>query len=210
MKYAAVFCTAFCLVLHCEAEELSGPSEVLLKDDFERAELGKEWTVQTGNWSIIEGHLRGSEIEADNHSAAARRVLETTDASYELRFRFQENTRAFHFGFDPTRGSLDKKGHLFSVIVDPAGFKLLKHLDKNRPEEDPNEVLGLVTHGITANQWYTLRVTTRGTSVEATVEGVGTLSASHPTFSVPKPTLVFRVIGEGVDIDDLKVSALQD
>lgn len=31
------------------------------------------------------------------------------------------------------------------------------------------------------------------------------LKASHPTFHVATPTLVFRCIGDGIEVDDIKV-----
>lgn len=189
----------------CFSADPPANSEQVIDDNFEREGLGKGWTVQTGSWTIRDGALHGSEIPADKHSAAARRVIETGDAVYELRFRLSEGAKGFHFGFDPKRGTLDKKGHLFSVMVDPNGWKILKHVDKAKPKEDPNEILAKATHSFQPGEWYSLRVTTWSTTVKAAIEGLEPLSANHPTFAVPKPTLVFRVIGDGVDIDDLKV-----
>ena len=203
-----IFALAFLSSL-CFGETPQTASPPLVTDSFEREELGKGWTTQTGSWEIVDGALRGTEIKADKHSAAARRVVETKDAVYTLRFRLSEGARGFHFGFDPKRGSLDKKGHLFSVIVDTKGWKILKHVDKNRREEDPNEILATDPHAFEPGKWYDLHLTTIGTSVTAKISGLEPLQAEHPTFSVPKPTLVFRVIGDAVDIDDIQVSAIE-
>ncbi|MFT5030528.1 MAG: hypothetical protein ACI9VS_002983, partial [Candidatus Binatia bacterium] len=54
----------------------------LLVDDFNRAELGKGWHVNTGEWKIVDGVLCVKEIKADKHSAAARRAIVTQDAVY--------------------------------------------------------------------------------------------------------------------------------
>ena len=110
-------------------------------DDFNRAELGKGWHVNTGEWKIVDGVLRVKEIKADKHSAAARRAIVTQDAVYEFRFRFVSEGKGFHFGFDPAPGELKKKGHLFSVIVAPDSWRIIKHIDKAKPKEDPNEIL---------------------------------------------------------------------
>lgn len=191
-------------------------SEVLIDESFEGAELGKGWSVQTGAWTVSDGVLHAAEIAADQHAAAARRVVETGNAVYQLKFRLTDDLKAFHFGFDPKRGELDKKGHLFSVVIEPGQWKILKHVDKSRPNEDPNQVLASADHSFAAGQWFTLRVTTRGTTVKAAIEvdaeaGAGDvpapLSADHPTFAVRKPALVFRAIGDGVDIDEVKVWA---
>ncbi len=180
-------------------------SELIIDDAFDRETTGKGWAIQTGSWTIKDGVLHGAEIAADKHSAAARRVIVTGDAVYEMKFRFTGEGKAFHFGFDPLRGSLDKRGHLFSVIVSPKDWKIIKHVDKNKPKEDPNEVLASAKSAFEIDTWYHLRVTTSETSVNAKIKGVEPLEATHPTFSVKKPTLVFRAIGDGIEIDDLRV-----
>lgn len=202
--------TLVCLLfVFCPLDAFSGNppanSDLALEDSFDRDELGEGWKVNNGDWQIVNGSLRGSEIAAQNHAAALRHVLPTSNAVYQMRFRLSEKTRAFHFGFDPARGELDKKGHLFSVIIEPGKWKVLKHLDKNRRNEDPNEVLAQADTEFIRGQWYTLRVTTWANYVTARVEGKQPLKASHPTFGVSKPTLVFRCLGEGLQIDDLHV-----
>lgn len=180
-------------------------SDVALDESFDKAELGKGWSINTGEWKIVDGVLKAREIASEKHSAAARRVVETQNAVYELRFRFVGEGKAFHFGFDPAPGELKKKGHLFSVIVTPESWKILKHVDKARPKEDPNETLGEQKTPFKSGEWYTLRVTTWDKYVTAKVAGKETLKVSHPTFGVKKPTLVFRCLGDGVEIDDIKV-----
>lgn len=187
------------------AGEQPANSDVAVNESFDRSELGKEWHVNTGEWKIVDGVLRAREIADEKHSAAARRTVETKNAVYELKFRFTGDAKAFHFGFDPARGELKKKGHLFSVIVTPASWKIMKHVDKNRREEDPNETLAEQKTEFERNRWYSLRVTTWQTYVTARVEGKEALKASHETFGVRKPTLVFRCLGDGVEIDDVHV-----
>lgn len=187
------------------AGEPPANSKVAIEDSFDRADLGKGWNSTTGSWKIVDGVLRGSEIPAEKHSAATRRAVATGNAVYQLRFRFVNKGRAFHFGFDPSPGELKKKGHLFSVIVTPDSWKILKHVDKNRREEDPNETLAEQKTEFKTDEWYNLRVTTWGNHVTARVDGKESLNASHSTFSVRKPALVFRCLGDGVEIDDIKV-----
>lgn len=188
-----------------QAFEPPANSKLLLVEDFSDESLPKGWSVQTGTWETREGFLHGIEITAENHAAAARRLVETKDAVYDFKFRLSEGTKGFHFGFDPARGELEKRGHLFSIIVTPADWRILKHVDKDQPKEDPNEILATAKHDFEAGRWYHIRVTTWGTTVKAQIEGLDPLTAMHPTFAVRKPTLVFRVSGSGVDIDDVRV-----
>ncbi|NND96560.1 MAG: hypothetical protein HKN47_04430 [Pirellulaceae bacterium] len=187
------------------ADDAPANSELVVDESFDKAELGKKWHVNTGNWSIQEGVLRVSEVAADKHSAAARYAVETDNAVYQLRFRLINKAKMFHFGFDPKPGELEKKGHLFSVIVTPTSWKIMKHIDKARPKEAPNETLVEQERKFELGQWYTLRVTTWGQFVNAKIDDEDPLKAAHPTFGVKKPTLVFRCIGDGVEIDDIKV-----
>lgn len=211
MKYPPVFPIAALASLsiiaapHAGAFEPLSNSDLVVSDDFDREELGKGWAAQTGSWTIKDGALHGAEIAADKHSAAARRIVTTGDAVYEMKFRFTGEGKSLHFGFDPIRGALDKRGHLFSVIITPTDWKILKHIDKDKPKEDPNEVLATAKNPFKFDTWYKLRVTTWETTVKAMIEGIEPLNASHPTFGVKKPTLVFRAIGDGIEIDDLRV-----
>lgn len=98
------------------------------------------------------------EVADEKHSAAARRIVETKKAVYELKFRLTGDAKAFHFGFDPDRGELKKKGHLFSVIITPVSWKIMKHADKNRRDEDPNKTLAEESTSFKRGCCYTLRV----------------------------------------------------
>lgn len=198
----------FVIAFASAADDRPPKSNFAVRDSFDRKELGKGWHINTGSWMIAEGVLRAREIPADKHSAAARRIVETNNAVYELKFRFINQGKVFHFGFDPARGELKKKGHLFSVIVTPASWKIMKHVDKNRPQEDPNEVLATQKSEFESGRWYSLRVTTSGKNVTAEIDGQEPMKASHPTFGVKKPTLVFRCVGDGVEIDDIRVKHL--
>ncbi|MBT4863551.1 MAG: hypothetical protein HON53_00330 [Planctomycetaceae bacterium] len=206
MKNIGTLIVAFCASISpALAGEPPANSDVALEESFDRSELGKGWKINTGEWKIVDGVLRAREIASEKHSAAARRTLVSNNAVYDLKFRFVEGGKALHFGFDPAKGELKKKGHLFSVIITPTSWKVLKHVDKARREEDPNETLAQQKTEFKNGEWYSLRVTTWENYVTAQVEGKEPLKVSHPTFGVKKPTLVFRCLGDGIEIDDIKV-----
>ena len=179
-------------------------NSVAVVDEPFASSLGNEWKTNAGSWSVVDGVLVGKEIAADHHAAAARRVVRTKNAVYQMTFKLDSKTKAFHFGFDPERGSLDKRGHLFSVVTSPNAVRVIKHVDKNRPKEDPNEELAKLDIDLPPAEWHRLRVVCWQNHVTVHING-STIQSEHPTFAVPKPTLVFRVAGEAVQIDDLKV-----
>ncbi len=180
-------------------------SETALSESFDAAELSPKWHVNVGTWKVTDGVLRASEVPADKHAAAARYPLESQNAVYQLRFRFVDQGKGFHLGFDPAPGELDKKGHLFSVMITPTSWKIVKHADKKQPKEDPTEILAEEQTKFETGKWYQLRVTTWANYVTARIDGEQELKCSHETFAVKKPTLVFRCQGDGVEIDDIRV-----
>ncbi|MEP3478107.1 MAG: family 16 glycoside hydrolase [Fuerstiella sp.] len=201
----AVLLSSFLLSAACVGQAPAN-SELVVDETFDGKSLdAKTWKVGVGEWKIEDGVLKGAEVPADKHAAALRRIVETQNAVYELKFRFTGNAKAFHLGFDPAKGELDKKGHLFSVIVTPESWKIMKHADKNDPKANPNKNLVVSQKAFAVNQWYSLRITTWGPYVTAKIDGDEVLKTSDPTFSVRKPTLVFRCLGDGVQVSDLKV-----
>jgi len=113
--------------------------ELIFEDDFAREELGPNWKVIEGNWSVQEGHLRGSgtlvsargfpgfqrlEFEAVTDvrpvallGAAAEAVVSVSDISSFIQARLEENvspTRPGYFfqfgGFMNTRNRLRRAG----------------------------------------------------------------------------------------------------
>ena len=196
---------SFFIAASLKAGPAPANSVVAVDESFDQPTLGEEWRINNGEWKIVDGVLKVRELAEDNHAASGRRVVKTGNAVYECRFRLSGDARTFHVGFDPAPGTLEKKGHLFSMVITPKSWKLLKHLDKARPEEDPNEVLASENREIALGEWHTLRISTWGPFVSATLNGGTPLKGSHPSFSVAKPTVVFRCVGDGVEIDDLKV-----
>lgn len=189
---------------------LGKKGEKLLEESFDGDAFVHGWTVQTGDWKPVAGVMVGKEIPDDHHAAAARRLLPMQDGIYQLRFRLTGAAKAFHFGFDPARGELEKRGHLFSIIVTPTHAQLLKHIDKDRPKEDPNEVLAVAETAFKSGVWHTLLVEKKGNNVAAKIVSDSgdtsiSLAATHPTFHVKTPTMVFRCQGDGVEVDDIRV-----
>lgn len=139
-------------------------------DNFNRATLGKKWHVNNGEWRIVDGALRIKELKPDKHSASGRWLVPSQDAAYSLRFKLTEGCKAFHVGFDPTRGELKKKGHLYSVIITPTAWRIMKHVDKSNPKKDPNEVFASAQATFKKGRWHTLKIAGKGNDVTAGIE----------------------------------------
>lgn len=210
VAFVLLGCASNCQDVTATGWQPPANSDLAVSDSFEGGVFSPDFKPTIGDWRVANGVLKGSEVPSDAHAAAARYHVVTSNAAYQLKFQLSSDTKSFHVGFDPARGQLDKKGHLFSVIVTPTGWRILKHLDKNRREEDPNEIMAQAKVPFEADRWYDLRITTWGPYVTARMEGMSPLKASHPTFAVEKPAVVFRCMGKGVKIDDLRVWTQRD
>lgn len=174
---------------------------------FEEAKRPEKWTVNCGHWEPKEGVLVCRELEKDNHAAASRWQIPHKDAVIKLRLKL-DGAKGFHLGFDPAPGELKKQGHLYSLVVTPTQAQIKKHKDKG--DETSKEVT-LATASLDAKggEWLDVELRSEGEKVTATVGKSARLEASDPTFSVAKPTVVFRVMGGDVQLDDVQITVLK-
>lgn len=161
------------------------------------------WGVNFGVWEVADGNLVCRQVAADKHAAASRWKIPMQDGVIEVRLKL-DGASAFHVGFDPKRGTLKKKGHLYSLIISPAGARIMKHLDKADPNSK-NEILAESKVDLSKADWIEVRLEAKGNEVLASVgEGIK-LTASDPSFGVPKPGIVFRCVGETAYLDQVAV-----
>ena len=190
--------------------QLGKPANELLNEKFDGSELHKNWKCNTGKMTLKDGSLRLSELAADKHIGAFRYALPMQDMIVRLDFQF-DGAKAFHLGFDPAPGQLQKKGHLYNVIITPSKWSLMETNDKANPDSKP-KVHAQAKIALESKKWYTLTLENKGEEVVATVKDVGTLQAKASDFKVKKPALVLRAGGEdttAVLIDNLVVTALE-
>lgn len=197
----------FGLVLLIVSANLSAAEPTTTTADFENGRPNK-WTVNFGAWEAENGHLVARQLEKDNHAAAARWQIPLADGTVALKLKF-EGATGFHIGFDPASGTLDKKGHLYSLIITPSTAQLRKHRDKAK-NDSKDVVLSTVGFPETTGEWIAVELSTVGDKVTAMIDNgsglVARLEATDPTFHVAKPAIVFRTIGDHVLIDDVKVT----
>lgn len=182
---------------------------MVTKADFGMARPDN-WTVNFGSWEVADGVLVAGQIAADNHAAASRWQLPLSDGVVTLKLKFAGAT-AFHIGFDPAPGQLDKQGHLYSLIVTPTKAELKKHKDK-ADRQSKDETLATAGYADAADRWLSIELRTEGDRASAVITAsngalatVAKLEATDASFHVSKPTVVFRVVGSEVQLDDVEV-----
>ncbi len=178
--------------------------------DFDKARPAN-WMVNFGSWEAVGGVLVARQLKEDNHAAASRWQLPLSDGVVKLKLKFAGAT-AFHLGFDPAPGQLDKQGHLYSLIVTPTQAELKKHRNKADPQSK-DDTLATAGYADATNRWLSIELRTEGdrasadiTASNGAVATVARLEATDATFHVSKPTVVFRVIGSEVQLDDVEVA----
>jgi hypothetical protein len=180
------------------------PTAVAIFDEPTRP---KKWMVNFGHWEPKDGVLVARQLDKDNHAAASRWQIPLADGTVKLRLKFAGAT-GFHVGFDPIPGSLDKQGHLYSLVVTPTQAQLRKHKDKAKADSK-EESLATAKFDARDGKWADVELTTTGDKVQVTITAGSTtakLEATDPSFHVGKPTVVFRVIGGDVQLDDVTVT----
>jgi len=189
-------------------------AEPAFQSTFDGDARPKNWGVNFGHWEPENGVLVCRQLEKDDHAAASRLRVPMSDGVVTARVKL-DGAKQFHIGFDPAKGTLDKKGHLYSVVMSPNQVAIKKHRDK-ADKASKDKVLKAAKYKAVGEGWVDVVLTTKGNEVTVKLSGssddgatiknfVVALSGSDDTFHVKKPTVVFRSVGGDVLIDELKV-----
>ena len=184
--------------------------KLLLEEKFDAAEVPKGWNANTGTLRLHEGKLMAAERASDKHIGAFRYRLPVQDCAIQMDFQLN-GARILNLGFDPAPGELQKKGHLFSVVITKAGWSILEHNNKADPASKA-KTLAKAETAFDPAQTYTLLLETKGNDVVVQCTGKEPLRATSADFHVKKPGLVFRMggkDGQEVAVDNVKVWELQ-
>ena len=194
---------------------------LLLKDDFERPELGERWRLRIGSFAIRDGVLVGTEKPEDGHGAVIQAPVAFKDAIIEFSFRIVDG-RSFNFVVNDKACKTVHAGHICRVAVSMKGFRLgddkegvmrndifAMRRDPARKKDADALLVGRsrnIPFKLKANQWYRLRVTMIGEEMRLTVDGkeLGLLRSpgiAHPT----KSDFGFTVKGKQVEFDEVRV-----
>ncbi|MCG6158086.1 hypothetical protein [Rubinisphaera margarita] len=193
--FAAVLCSLLFVSTFTEAAGKDGnPSK-----------LPSSWYANFGYWELNDDTLVCRELKEDKHAGAARLKTPLTDGSITCRVKFEDGAKFFHIGFDPAPGTLDKKGHLYSLVLTPQSAMIKKHRDKNR-EDSKDETLATVRFEKPLEGWHSVKLTASGKDVRVSIDNQYQLTASDDSFGVKKPGVVFRVGGGDVHVDQIEVA----
>lgn len=180
---------------------LGTAGDVIAEDKFDASALDKSWAVAKGDWQIVDGAVVGKEKAADNHAGvmALNKPIHDTAVQFSLKL---DGAKGCDISFN------HPKGHLFRVVVTPAGVSIHKDGDKNDKSIKAAE-LGKVAAKFEPGQWTSFLIEVKGGKVAVQTDTGLKVEGSDPSLDVDKTGYRFVVRGESLAIDDFKAVALK-
>ncbi len=177
--------------------KLVPPGKVLHEDDFARDELGDEYRVAKGSWTVKDGTLVGKELKADEHAAVVGFGKPFSEGIVQFSFKLN-GAKAMHLSLN------DRDGHLFRAIVTPDGVVFRTDKDKKDPKSK-SEVLGRSKKPFKPSEWYTLQLETFGPTAVLTVDDGVQFRVTHAGIGGQKTGYRIVTRGEGLQLDDIVI-----
>jgi hypothetical protein len=174
---------------------MTEPVKLLHREELNQP-LGKDWIGKPGDWTIVDGALRGAERKADMHGAVRRLPLNFTSAIIQYEFKLD--------GAGQSSLSINGvKGHVCRVILRPDSLAVQK--DKDKKTGAPGVVLERREVKIAPGQWHTLTVELHGKEMLASLDSKHVAFGAHDGIDVPKANLGFTVAGQSASFRNLHV-----
>lgn len=165
------------------------------------ADLKHGWLFHPGKWEIIDGALRGYQLEADKHSAAAFFAYAYKDAILQFDVKldgcsqvtFCIDDSAAQRPATPTRPPQIRVEHLCRVVINKNGFSTQKD-DHDHDGPDKDVPFGAVKMPIKEGEWKTVLVELQGEQMVTAIDGQ-TITGSHPQVAAAKAYFSLGVTG---------------
>ncbi len=214
------------------ATPIASKKELLLSDDFERAELGKAWGPVVPTYTLESGAMKGTQTRVNapaadgkpavvGHAAVIGTETPTKDSVIEFKFKFAGAT-ALSAEFDDRKFTGSHYGHICRVVVTPKDVTLrdekegsmrndIYEMSKDPTKKEERNKL-LAGHSATfpvpidVSQWHNLVLETVGDSMRATLDGKAVAFLKSPGIAHPtKSKVEFGCAGKDGFFDDIKI-----
>ncbi len=189
---------------------LGKKGRLLLEEKFDGTTLPTGWNIKAGGLRVEAGTLHASQDRQAGRLGLFNCEVPMQDAVIQIDFKF-DGCRGLNVSVNPSPGEVDKKGHLYSVMITPAMWNITEHNNK-ADRASQSVALSSAREVFEQGKWYTLLVENKGDEVIARIEGKQPLRASSKDFRAKKPGIEFRVLGrdnEEVSFDNLRVWELK-
>lgn len=213
------------------ADPIAKKKEMLFSDNFDRADLGKDWAVVVPTFTLENGALKGTQTRVNKpaedgkpavvgHQAVIGTEVPTKDSVVELRFRFAGAT-AVSVEFDDRKYTGSHYGHICFTRVTPKSVIIADQKEGSMrndiyemkdPAKKAEKAKLLEGRSATfpvqldSDKWYTLVVETVGDQMRASIDGKPVAFLKSPGIAHPtKSKIEFGCAGKDGFFDDVKV-----
>ncbi len=192
MNHTSLFtlCLAFA-AFGIRAEDkpfLAVPGKVIYETKLDTAP-GAPWKAAKGKWELMEGVMRGSELEADKHGAVTRLPNKLQDFAIEYEFKFA--------GAKSTSLSINAvKDHMARIMITPKSVTIQR--DDNDHEGPDKAVVFARFPADLGEGWHKVRLEMVGDMMLGKVDDLVAWGAND-IFKTEKASPGFTVGGQSVD-----------
>ena len=167
---------------------LAVPGKVIYESKLDTAP-GAPWKAAKGKWELMEGVMRGSELEADMHGAVNRLPNKLQDFAIEYEFKFE--------GAKSTSLSINGvKDHMARIMITPKSVAIQRD-DSDHEGPDKSIVFARFANEL-ASGWHKVRLEMVGDMMLGKVDDLVAWGASD-LFKNEKASPGFTVGGQSVD-----------
>lgn len=170
--------------------------KLLFADDLGQPP-GTEWKTGKGQWEVVDGAVRATELKADMHAAVIRHAMPFQDVVIQYSFKLDG-------GRQTTLSINDARGHCCRVVLNASGLTVQKDShDKN--VADKSAVLERRAAALKPGEWHTVVVEIRGKEMLARVDEGPVAFGEHDAIDVKKSNFGLTVGGGSVSFKNLRV-----
>ena len=173
---------------------LAIPGKVIYESKLDAAPAAP-WKSAKGKWELMEGVLRGSELEADKHGAVSRLPNKLQDFVIEYEFKFE--------GAKSTSLSINGiKDHMARIMITPKSVTIQR--DDN-DHEGPDKAIVFARFATElASGWHKVRLEMVGDMMLGKVDDLVAWGAND-LFKTEKASPGFTVAGQFVDFRNFAI-----
>lgn len=197
MKHTSLLLLSLAAAFSVRAEDkplLAVPGAVVYENKLDTAP-GTPWKAAKGKWELVEGVMRGSELEADKHGAVTRLPNKLQNFVVEYEFKFA--------GARSTSLSINAiKDHMARINITPKSVTIQK--DDNDHEGPDKSVVFARFPTELGDGWHKVRLEMVGDMMLGKVDDLVAWGASD-LFKTEKAAPGFTVGGQSVDFRNLVI-----
>jgi len=182
------------LTLSPESDAPPPGAKLVLEENFDREDIGKDWTAEKGEWKITDGALHGKGLYA------TMALAEPMDANIRIEYATWTNDKPPNDFLTYFGGTLGWHGLCFSFGTRNSGYSWVRHGAHRIWKSKSVRIKTGTRHRIVCEQW--------GKIVRVFVDGKLACLALDPAYrSIKKSKTGFYIFGEAF-VDDVRIYKL--